>query len=871
MKKKVLVLAQLFIVLFCVFFLGGQTKNVYADNLVVVVDASKFAKILEFGDTFTVPAPTIYNNGEVDEFGTWTWSVKFENKLIKENTPSEANVFIPAKVGTYVIIYHCKNAVGDISTKEYTLNVKATIQPEINFSWNMTNYNFDWNGEASTQAEIKIPMASATDKYFAGTIMVDTPTVTTENDDKIAVSIDLENNSYKFTPKVQGKYIVTYYALSEKTGLSQTKVITLNIGDTDAPTLEWKDKENDLIQTVGVGSTWNFSFDMIVVEDNVDDMNAIINNFIRNGVTSSVINNLKPYLEIKMIKNGAVVDFQIVNNALQYTFNQQGDYTFIIKLTDTAGNTSGDEYSYTISAIKQNSSLPILKTINVGDSWIFKYSMIKVEDNVDDMQSLINSILYEGGYTLTRSKVEKLKKYVELIMIKDGQNIGYTIENNGLKYSFNTPGDYLFIIKLTDTSGNSSGNKYSYTISCQDVSSPELVWQEKQDILDGIIEVGKIWIFKFDMISVLDNVDDMSSIINNILKDSVNLTSLEQLKKYVDITMTKNGQVINYNIVDNGLQYSFDTIGDYVFTIKLTDNAGNSSNAKYSYNISAENLIKLTWKNIKRDLIYSVLENTEWTFKFEMIDVNDSFDELGLNIANILYQNGDILTSQKLDNLKKYIVISVEKGSEVLQYSLENNGLKYIFPKAGIYTLKIKIKDSYANGAEYNYEILIKSKKIEFLDSGVTIESENGINPKWNVKAEQIENKKISARKLKSAIKHDGKVSATFDISFSENNSPVEFDDRFIVSIDIPQYLLGKELRVVYISDDGKIIEDMNAIATINRKLVFSTTHFSHYAIIEVLENDGTKIVTIIISIISALLSITTIVCFVYLKNKIKN
>ena len=96
----------------------------------------------------------------------------------------------------------------------------------------------------------------------------------------------------------------------------------------------------------------------------------------------------------------------------------------------------------------------------------------------------------------------------------------------------------------------------------------------------------------------------------------------------------------------------------------------------------------------------------------------------------------------------------------------------------------------------------------------------------------------------------------------------MELDDRFIVSIDIPQYLLGEELRVVYISDDGKIIEDMNAIATINGKLVFSTTHFSHYAIIEVLENDGTKIVAIIISIISALLSITTIASFVYLKNK---
>lgn len=318
---------------------------------VYVVNESKFAKTLEYGDTFTIPAPTIYDDGEVDENGTWTWSVKFDDKFIKENTPSEVREFTPAKAGTYVIIYNCKDAAGNVAAqREYTLNVKATVKPEIELAWVMDSYDFDWDSEASTQNEINIPMASAKDKYFADAIIVGAPKVTDGKGDEVAVTTDTTTNSYKFTPKTQGKYTVTYYALSEKTGLSQTKVVTLNVGDTNAPTMEWTNKETDLKQTVSVGDKWTFKFDMIKVEDDNDDLQKTINDIIASGVSETSLKNLKDYATITMTKDGKAVSYEIIDNGLQYTFDSTGDYTFKIEMKDRAGNSTGTEYTYTITA-----------------------------------------------------------------------------------------------------------------------------------------------------------------------------------------------------------------------------------------------------------------------------------------------------------------------------------------------------------------------------------------------------------------------------------------------------------------------------------------------------------------------------------------
>lgn len=71
-----------------------------------------------------------------------------------------------------------------------------------------------------------------------------------------------------------------------------------------------------------------------------------------------------------------------------------------------------------------------------------------------------------------------------------------------------------------------------------------------------------------------------------------------------------------------------------------------------------------------------------------------------------------------------------------------------------------------------------------------------------------------------------------FDISLvNPDGSKYTFSGSVTVSIDLPEGFDGNKSKVVYIRDDGKT-EDMKA-KYIDGKMVFNTTHFSHYAIVE--------------------------------------
>jgi len=763
----------------------------------------------------------------------------------------------------------------------YYLHVVATEKPEITFNNSMTTYDFSWDYSAETQPKIQIPTASAKDKYYSERIFVAAPKVVNGNGKNVSVSLSSDQQWYEFIPTTQGKYTVTYTANGK--WLSNTKSFTLNIGDVEAPTLAWKDKDNDFKHIVEANDTWIFKFSMIEVEDNKDEMSTIINNILQDGVTSTSLENLKPYVEVTMVRDGELIPYEIVGNGLEFTFDIIGDYKFKIKLTDTSGNSSGDEYTYTITAQTRTSPLPKQKIVNVGSSWIFKYSMIEVTDNVDDMQSLINSILKKNGETLTQAKIEKLKKYVELSMTKDGKPVGYTISENGLKYTFNSLGDYIFKIKLTDKAGNSSGDKYTYTITAKDLNAPVLTWRVKPDCFYNTIEVFDTWTFKFSMVSIVDNVDNINAKIQYVLKKGLTAARLKELKDYVEITMTKDGSAVDYEIVGNGLKFNFDSIGNYIFTIRLKDSAGNSTGTKYRYLITTENRVKMQWKNIEKDLVKEAIGGTRWTFRFDMVDISDSYYGIKSKINDILTMGGQTLTSNKLKQLNKYFSISLEyfgvggyyktnQKGVVREYEIVSNGLQFRLSSEGVYKLKIVVSDGTSNSVVYTYEILIKSQTREFSDYGVTILDQNGINPKWDIDVTQVANKNISAKKLKSAIKKKGKICLTYDIEVVENLAAAKLDKPIAVTINIPESLVGEKLKVVYISDDGKTIEDMDAFRYDNT-LVFSTNHFSQYALVKVEESEETntdtsKILAITLSVASVVLSAATVLCVVLINKK---
>ena len=79
---------------------------------------------------------------------------------------------------------------------------------------------------------------------------------------------------------------------------------------------------------------------------------------------------------------------------------------------------------------------------------------------------------------------------------------------------------------------------------------------------------------------------------------------------------------------------------------------------------------------------------------------------------------------------------------------------------------------------------------------------------------------------------------AAFDISFEDaNGQTVSYQDNFTVTLLIPENLRSKtNLKVIHIADNGAI-EDMEATRDGNY-MVFDTTHFSVYAIVEVADEN---------------------------------
>lgn len=323
----------------------GVRVNDTEPPVIQVVNGDKFSSEHEVGNEFKIPTPDIFDDGEIDENGTWAWSVKWPTGNV--NTyDSYVTKFTPTAVGTYIITYSGKDKNGNAApNSEYRLNVVATEKPEITFTKVMESYDVDWDYSKSAQDEVKIPMATAKDKYFNSSIKMDAPKVVDGKGDEVSVATN--GDWYTFVPKTQGKYTVTYTAQGKF--LSNTKTLTINVGDSEAPTMSWNNREKDFKQTLNVGDNWTFKFDMINIEDNEDDMSTIINNIIKDGVTSASLDSLKEYATITMTKDGKNVDYTISDNGLKYTFDSTGDYTFTIKLTDKAGNNSGSSYKYTIT------------------------------------------------------------------------------------------------------------------------------------------------------------------------------------------------------------------------------------------------------------------------------------------------------------------------------------------------------------------------------------------------------------------------------------------------------------------------------------------------------------------------------------------
>jgi hypothetical protein len=248
-------------------------------------------------------------------------------------------------------------AGNDNVSSEYRFNVTAKDAPtfinanEIAVSLQDQEDFYVWDSNKATQTAVTIPVATAKEVNISGNVKVDAPVVKNSKGEERTVTKNADGE-WQFTPDVQGTYTITYSAQGKY--LNNTKEFTITLGDGDAPTMAWVNKEEDFKTTVKVGDSWTFKFNMITADDEVSDMPKLISDAIASGVTADSIEDLQKYMTITMKDpNNKSVEYSIADGGLKYTFAESGSYTFKIVLKDEAGNTSGNTYSYTITVDKE--------------------------------------------------------------------------------------------------------------------------------------------------------------------------------------------------------------------------------------------------------------------------------------------------------------------------------------------------------------------------------------------------------------------------------------------------------------------------------------------------------------------------------------
>lgn len=303
--------------------------------VIKVENKSKFESNIEVGKWFNIPSAYAEDNGERDDSIVVKWRVKGTAGTYQTNK----NGFRPLKTGTYYVVYSATDASGnsvEAYDKSYAVSVVAEEDPIIELVTSEYDEELYWD-YTNKYVYFAVPKAKASDNL--GRVSVGTPVVKdgnsqtidkvgyteipTEMQDKYA-----EANYYFYKATSQGKYTATYTAKNDF-GNSSTLPVYIEIGDCEAPTLTWADKENDFKAEVNEGETWKFNMSMVELKDNLDET------IDQDNITITMTDP-----DGKTVDNG---------DDYSYTFNKVGSYTFKIVVKDKAGNSTYNNYSYTIT------------------------------------------------------------------------------------------------------------------------------------------------------------------------------------------------------------------------------------------------------------------------------------------------------------------------------------------------------------------------------------------------------------------------------------------------------------------------------------------------------------------------------------------
>lgn len=317
-------------------------------------------------------------------------------------------IFAPTEVGTYIVKYNAKDSEGnEADTVSVEVKVSDTTAPTLTIN-NKDEYGTTIKSQTTvtdnTQfTAIKLPTFSAEDNtydfgidagalnmYAKGEIKISAPdgnTYTVDNtNSKYRINYSEVEDVYTFVPTTKGTYTVTYSAVDASGNKPENYVITVMVGDTVLPTVDYT---GTLDANLKVDDVLRLDETKISITDNLPAASE-------DGFTfSSITMEDASGNSVDYVKEGTDEKIRA------YTFKTAGTYTLTITAKDAAGNTN--TYTYKINV-----------TTNA--------SKTSIKDNVTGIVLIVVSLLILGGVIIYFAKGKKKvspKKTVKKIEKKD--------------------------------------------------------------------------------------------------------------------------------------------------------------------------------------------------------------------------------------------------------------------------------------------------------------------------------------------------------------------------------------------------------------------------------------------------------------------
>ena len=314
---------------------------------------SEFVTSVQPNESITLPAAVIELNGEVDD--TVSYKLKVVSATGAGYTLNDAREFSATEEGTYVFAYY----IGDNKvSKDYTVTVSDTVAPELNISdfRPSTVYGYD----AEVGLTIQIPTFSPSDSVSK--IITDYGIKITRNgksfieyngkeiNEKFYATTD-EPATYYFNitgtaKNANGVYVVEYYATDNAGNKASSKVLTLNVGDTDTPEIVFS---AEVPTTVNLKDKLTFKDSDIQIKDSSDT---------------------KEYKVTMTDPNGKTVENKGADGVYSYEFTSSGEYILKIDADDNQGHTNTLTKTITVASeeYKEPVNTKVLGYILIGVS-----------------------------------------------------------------------------------------------------------------------------------------------------------------------------------------------------------------------------------------------------------------------------------------------------------------------------------------------------------------------------------------------------------------------------------------------------------------------------------------------------------------------